>query len=394
VENAGQITRIGKYDIVGLLGRGGMGVVYKGIDRTLGREVAVKTLTGAISNDPDMLARFYDEGRKTGSFKHPNIVTVYELGDHNGVPYIAMELVEGNPLDRLIRADQPPPLVDCLRIIEELCSALAYAHRANVIHRDVKPANVFVQPDGRVKLLDFGIARLGEKKSKELSLTRAGHIIGTLDYMAPERLRDKPLDGRSDLYAAGVVLYQLVCGQLPFSGEDTVLMQRILNEPHPPLSSRCANCPPALDRIVDRVLAKSPDDRYATAEELAADLATIIADIRQEQAEKMLPEAKRLIEAEELLQARSVLLQMLKIRTTHNTEARDLLAGIQKQLTQRQREERVQQIRVQAENLLKSGELDKCLAILDEGLEIDACQPRTDQAASTRGQGEGEAQAR
>ncbi|MGA2652116.1 MAG: protein kinase [Terracidiphilus sp.] len=372
MENAGQITRIGKYDIVGLLGRGGMGVVYKGIDRTLGREVAVKTLTGAISNDPDMLARFYDEGRKTGSFKHPNIVTVYELGDHNGVPYIAMELVEGNPLDRLIRADQPPPLVDCLRIIEELCSALAYAHRANVIHRDVKPANVFVQPDGRVKLLDFGIARLGEKKSKELSLTRAGHIIGTLDYMAPERLRDKPLDGRSDLYAAGVVLYQLVCGQLPFSGEDTVLMQRILNEPHPPLSSRCANCPPALDRIVDRVLAKSPDDRYATAEELAADLATIIADIRQEQAEKMLPEAKRLIEAEELLQARSVLLQMLKIRTTHNTEARDLLAGIQKQLTQRQREERVQQIRVQAENLLKSGELDKCLAILDEGLEIDA----------------------
>lgn len=369
--NAGQITRIGKYDIVGLLGRGGMGVVYRGIDRTLGREVAIKTLTGAISNDPDMLARFYDEGRKTGSFKHPNIVTVYELGDHNGVPYIAMELVEGNPLDRLIRADQSVPLVECLRIIEELCSALAYAHRANVIHRDVKPANIFVQPDGRVKLLDFGIARLGEKKSKELSLTRAGHIIGTLDYMAPERLRDKPLDGRSDLYAAGVVLYQLVCGQLPFAGEDTVLMQRILNEPHPPLSSKCSNCPPALDRVIDRALAKSPDDRYSTAEELGSELATIIADLRQEQAEQLLPEAKRLIEAQDLLRARSILLQLLKIRTTHNTEARDLLAGIQRQLTQRQREERVQQIRLQAETLLKSGELEKSRMLLDEGLEID-----------------------
>jgi serine/threonine protein kinase len=369
--NAGQITRIGKYDIVGLLGRGGMGVVYKGIDRSLGREVAIKTLTGAISNDPEMLARFYDEGRKTGSFKHPNIVTVYELGDHNGVPYIAMELVDGNPLDRLIRPERPLPLVECLRIIEELCSALAYAHRNNVIHRDVKPPNIFVQPDGMVKLLDFGIARLGEKKSKELSLTRAGHIIGTLDYMAPERLRDKPLDGRSDLYAAGVVLYQLVSGQLPFSGEDVVLMQRILNEPHPPLSSKVANCPAALDRIVDRALAKAPDDRFASAEEFATELSTMIADIRQEQAERMLPEAKRLIEAQELLQARSVLLQMLKVRTSHNTEARDLLAGIQKQLTQRQRDERVQQIRAQAEGLLKSGELDKSSAILDEGLEID-----------------------
>jgi serine/threonine-protein kinase len=373
--NAGQITRIGKYDIVGLLGRGGMGVVYKGIDRSIGREVAIKTLTSGISNDPDMLARFYDEGRKTGSFKHPNIVTVYELGDHNGVPYIAMELVDGNPLDRLIRADRPLPIVECLRIIEELCSALAYAHRANVIHRDVKPANIFVQPDGMVKLLDFGIARLGEKTGKELSLTRVGHIIGTLDYMAPERLRDKPLDGRSDLYAAGVVLYQLVCGQLPFTGEDTVMMQRILNEPHPPLSSKRANCPPALDRVIDRALAKPPNDRYSTAEELASELSTIIADIRQEYAEKMLPEAKRLIEAQELLEARSVLLQMLKIRTTHNTEARALLAGIQRQLSQRQREERVQQIRVQAESLLKSGELDKSGAVLDEGLEIDPASP-------------------
>jgi len=127
-----------------------------------------------------MLSRFYDEGRKTASFKHPNIVTIFELGDDNGIPYIVMELVDGNPLDSLIASDQPIPMVDRLKIVEELCSALAYAHRSNVIHRDVKPANIYVQPDGHVKLLDFGIARLEARKSQDLSITRPGHIIGTL----------------------------------------------------------------------------------------------------------------------------------------------------------------------------------------------------------------------
>jgi serine/threonine-protein kinase len=369
--NPGAVTRIGKYEIVGELGRGGMGVVYRGIDRQLGRAVAIKTLTEGISNDADMLARFYDEGRKTGSFKHPNIVTVYELGEEQGVPYIAMELVDGDPLDKLIHVDEHPPMVECLRIIEELCSALAYAHRSNVIHRDVKPANIFVQPDGRVKLLDFGIARLGEKRSKDLSLTRAGHVIGTLAYMAPERLRDKPLDGRSDIFAAGVVLYQLVSGQLPFSGDEAVMMQRILNEQHAPLSTKRKGCPPGLDAIVDRTLAKSPEDRYTTADELAADLATMVSEIRQEEAQQLMPEAKRLMDAQDLTRAREVLLQLLKTQTKHNTEARELLAGIQKQLSQRQREEKVQQIRELAEGLLGNKELDRCLAVLDEGLEID-----------------------
>ena len=367
---SGEVTRIGRFEIVGLLGRGGMGVVYRGVDKDLNREVAIKTLTGNICNDPDMLARFYSEGRKTGSFKHPNIVTVYELGDDNGVPYIAMELVEGTPLDKLIRPDQPPPLIECLRIVEELCSALTYAHRRNVIHRDVKPANIFVQPDGRVKLLDFGIARLAENRSQELNLTRPGVVIGTLDYMAPERLEGKPLDGRSDIFAAGVVLYQLVCGALPFAGEDYVVMNRIMNEPHPPLSGRRKEFPPAYDAVIDRALAKAPGDRYGTAEELAAELATMIADIEHEQALQLLPEAKRLMEAQDLIRARALLLQLTKIRTPHTAEARELLAVIQQQLTQRQRDERVMQIRAQADTLITSGELDKGLVILEEGLQI------------------------
>ena len=368
---ASALTRIGKYDIVGVLGRGGMGVVYRAIDSHLGREVAIKTLTEGIKSDSDMLARFYDEGRKTGSFKHPNIVTVFELGDDKGIPYIVMELVDGDPLDKLIGSEEKLSLVERLKIIEAVCSALGYAHRHNVVHRDVKPANIYVQPDGRVKLLDFGIARLEEKKSQDLSLTRPGHIIGTVPYMAPERLRDKPLDRRSDIFAAGVVLYQLVSGELPFTGDEVALMQRILNEPHPALSTKCKVCPPSLDAIVDRALAKSPDDRYSTADEMAADLTTTIAEIQEEQAQELLPEAKRLIEANDLLRARAALQQLLKIQSKH-PEARELLAGIQRQLSLRLREERIQQVKQQAEGLLDEKEFDKSLAVLDEGLELDA----------------------
>jgi serine/threonine-protein kinase len=370
VKPAAELTRIGKYDVVGVLGHGGMGVVYRCIDRHLGRDVAIKTLTQGIKGDSGMLARFYEEGRKTGSFNHPNIVTVYELGDDNGMPYIVMELVDGDPLDKLIASENFLPLVDRLRIVADVCSALDYAHGQNVVHRDVKPANIFVQPDGRVKLLDFGIARLEERKDQDLSLTRPGHIIGTVPYMAPERLRDKPMDRRSDIFATGVVLYQLVCGELPFSGDDVVLMQRILNEPHPRLSSKYKGSPASLDAIVDRALAKAPEDRYSNASEMAADLSATIAEIQEEQAKELLPEAKRLMEAQDLLRARSALQQLLKFQSKH-TEAREMLSDIQRQLSQRQREERVQQLRQQAESLLRDKEFDQSLAILDEGLELD-----------------------
>ena len=344
---AGDIKRIGKYDVVEVLGRGGMGVVYRGVDKLLGREVAIKTLTEGVADDPEMLARFYEEGRKTARLKHPNIVTVYDLGEENKLPYIVMERVEGDPLDRIINSDESIPMLDRLRIIEEVCEALGYAHRNNVIHRDVKPANVFVQPDGRAKLLDFGIARL-ERRSQELTLTRAGHIIGTIPYMAPERLRDHSIDSRSDIFSAGVLLFQLISRQLPFTGEDFVLMQKIINEPHPQLSSLCSVCPAGLDAIVDRALAKSADDRYQTAEEMASDLSNVIAELKEEQVRDMLPEARRLVEAREWLKARTVLQQLLKIQS-RNTEARSLLSEIHLRMVQQQREVRIEQFRQQAD---------------------------------------------
>lgn len=368
-EKGREVTRIGKYDVIEVLGRGGMGVVYRAIDKHLGREVAIKTLTQGVSGDAEMLTRFYEEGRKTGRLKHPHIVTVYDLGEEDGIPYIVMERVEGDPLDKVIRSDHPLSMIDRLRITEEVCAALGYAHINNVIHRDVKPANIFVQPDGKAKLLDFGIARL-EKRSQELSLTRAGHIIGTIPYMAPERLKDKFIDGRSDIFSVGVVLHQLITGQLPFTGEDYVLMQKIMNEPHPPLSSLCPNCPHGLEAIVDRALAKSADDRYQTAEEMAADLTSLIEELRREQVVELLPEARRLVESQELTRARIVLQQVLKVNSKHS-EARELLSEIQRQLLQRQREERIQLAHQQAQEALDRKQFDQSLAILKEGLEIE-----------------------
>ena len=368
-DKTSDIKRIGKYDIIEVLGRGGMGVVYRAVDKQIGREVAVKTLTQGVAGDKEMLARFYEEGRKTGRLNHPHIVTVYDLGEDNGTPYIVMERVEGDPLDKIIARDMPLSMMHRLRILEETCSALGYAHSNNVIHRDVKPANIFVQPDGKAKLLDFGIARL-ERRSQDISLTRTGHIIGTVPYMAPERLRDKMIDGRSDIFSVGVVLHQLITGQLPFSGEDYVLMQKILNEPHPPLREFCANCPDGLQEIVDRSLAKSVDDRYQTAEEMAADLRSVIEELSQEQVVELLPEAQRLVEAQDYTRARIVLQQVLKVQSKH-TGARELLSEIQRRVVQRQRDERLRNARLQAEDALSRREFDQSLQVLKEGLEVD-----------------------
>ena len=363
------LRRIGKYDVIEVLGRGGMGVVYRAVDKQIGREVAIKTLTQGVAGDREMLARFYEEGRKTGRLNHPHIVTVYDLGEDNGIPYIVMERVEGDPLDKIIVRDVPLSMMDRLRIIEETCSALGYAHSNNVIHRDVKPANIFVQPDGKAKLLDFGIARL-ERRSQDISLTRTGHIIGTVPYMAPERLRDKMIDGRSDIFSIGVVLHQLITGQLPFSGEDYVLMQKILHEPHPPLREFCGNCPEGLQDIVDRALAKSADDRYQTAEEMAADLRSVIEVLGKEQLVELLPEARRLVDAEDYTRARIVLQQVLKVQNKH-TGARELLSEIQRRIVQKQRDERLRNARMHAEDALSRRDFEQSLQILKEGLEVD-----------------------
>jgi eukaryotic-like serine/threonine-protein kinase len=358
--------RIGKYEVIDVLGRGGMGLVYRAFDRQLNREVAIKTVTEGFTRDPEMLQRFYREAAKTGALKHPNIIIVYDLGEQDGFPYIVMEYLSGDPLDRIIQSGKPQPLAFKLHILEQVCYALGYAHRNDVIHRDVKPANVIVQTDGVVKLLDFGIAR---QEKTDGHLTRTGHVIGTLQYMAPERLKNAPFDGRSDIFSVGVMLFQLLTGQLPFTG-DYSIVQKILSEKQPPLSQFLEKYPPALDAIIDRSMAKDPDERYATADEMAAEIAALAQDLKKEQVAEWMLRAERLVREEQYTTARDVLLQLLKIDSQH-TVARQLIAQVQHNLTLRQRAEQIRQLRTLADQAITEKHYEEAIDYLQQACALD-----------------------
>jgi tetratricopeptide (TPR) repeat protein len=363
---APNIKRIGKYDVIDLLGRGGMGLVYRAFDRQLNREVAIKTVTEGFTGDQEMLQRFYREAAKTGALKHPNIVIVYDLGEQDGFPYIVMEYLSGDPLDKLIRSGQSQPLAFKLKIIEQVCYALGYAHRNDVIHRDVKPANVIVQPDGIVKLLDFGIAR---QEKSDGHLTRTGHVIGTIQYMAPERLKNEAFDGRSDIFSVGVLMFELLTGRLPFTGDYSVV-QQILSGKHPPLGQFFQEYPPALDGILDRALAKNPNDRYSTADEMAAEVSSLAHELKTEQVAEWIERAERLVQEEQYSTAREVLLQLLKVESQH-TRARQLIAQVQQNLMLRQRAEQIRQLRQQAQEAASDKRYEEAIADLQEACSID-----------------------
>jgi len=360
------VKRIGKYDVIDLLGRGGMGLVYRAFDRQLNREVAIKTVTEGFTGDQEMLQRFYREAAKTGALKHPNIVIVYDLGEQDGFPYIVMEYLSGDPLDRIIQSGHAQPLAFKLKIIEQVCYALGYAHRNDVIHRDVKPANVIVQPDGIVKLLDFGIAR---QEKTDGHLTRTGHVIGTLQYMAPERLKNEAFDGRSDIFSVGVMMFQLLTGELPFTG-DYSIVQKILAEKHPPLRQFLHEYPSALDGILERSLAKNPKDRYSTADEMAAEVSSLAYELKREQVAEWIERAEHLVKDEQYGSAREVLLQLLKVDSQH-TRARQLIAQVQENLSIRQRAEKIRQLREQAAEAASDKRYDEAIGDLQEACSLD-----------------------
>ena len=360
--------KIGKYEITGILGRGGMGVVYRAEDKRIGRQVAIKTLTENFSGQPEMLERFYREAQ-AGILQHPNIVIVYDLGDEDGVPFIVMEFVSGEPLDKLIAAGRPTTIIEKLGIIEQVCLALGYAHHRGVIHRDIKPANVMVQLDGVAKIVDFGIARV-QGSSSEGGLTRTGNVIGTIHYIAPERLKGRPFDGRSDIFATGVMLYLLLTGELPFTGEDMTVLQKLVNEPHPPLSTYLTNYPPALDSIIDRALAKDPEQRYSTAEEFAADLHALAEQLKKGQVTELFSDAERLAAEQQFGRAREVLLQLVRIDPQH-TGARQLYNVVQQNLARLQRAEQVRQLVAEAEEAVASSRFAEAIGSLDHAVQLE-----------------------
>jgi serine/threonine protein kinase len=265
------LTKAGRYQIVSELGRGSMGVVYRGFDPVIGRTVAIKTmliegLTG--TEFQEYKARFQREAQAAGILAHPNIVTVYDFGEDEGVLYLAMEFLEGKSLQDLVEKQNILPVETIIPMFEQVCSALDHAHLHSIVHRDIKPANIMILDSGLVKVTDFGIAKI-----MSMGMTQAGQILGTPNYMSPEQVKGRAVDGRSDIFSLGVILYELVTGEKPFGGQNiTTVIYKIINENPIPPRELDSTIHPGLSFVISKALTKVPEERFQTCRELSESL--------------------------------------------------------------------------------------------------------------------------
>ena len=260
-------VKLGKYEIRRELGRGAMGVVYEAFDPSIERVVALKTIRRDQLESPeaqDMIGRFQREAKAAGRLNHPNIVSIYDFGEDGGTSYIAMEFVSGRELKSYFAGNERFPIPEVVRIMDQLLDALDYSHSFGVVHRDIKPANIIILADGRIKVADFGIARIETSQ-----YTQAGTVLGTPAYMSPEQFMGQTVDRRSDIYSAGVVLYEFLTGERPFSGTATTIMHKVLMEQPLPPSTLNVQVPKPFDAVVTKAMAKRPEDRFQTAHEFA-----------------------------------------------------------------------------------------------------------------------------
>lgn len=266
---AGLPPSIGRYRVLERIGRGAMGVVYAALDEQLGRKVAVKLMLADFDQQPDMRERFYREARITGQLAHRNIVTVFDLGEERGRPFIVMELLDGLPLAEHLQAGGSSSVDDRIDLMTQVCNGLQNAHRCGVIHRDLKPSNLFVQRDGGPKILDFGVARLTAS-----NLTASGFLVGTPEYMSPEQPLGRPVDARSDVFSAAGVFYFMLTGRPPFGSLDLLkMLDAILHAAPRPLTRDEA--PEALARVLMKGLAKKPIERYQQCAAMLEDLTRV-----------------------------------------------------------------------------------------------------------------------
>src|SRR5580700_7797706 len=272
-------TKLGPYEIQSLIGAGGMGEVYRAHDSRLDRPVAIKVLPASFSADRDRLQRFAQEARAAAALNHPNILSIFDIGDQQGAPYVVSELLEGETLRARLKSGS----LSSRKAIDyalQVARGLAAAHEKGIVHRDLKPENLFLTSDGRVKILDFGLAKLtrpegdvGEDAPTVQVNTEPGQIMGTVGYMSPEQVRGKPADHRSDIFAFGSILYEMISGQHAFRGESAAdTMSAILKEEPAELSETVRNVPPALERMVLHCLEKNPAQRFQSAGDLAFNL--------------------------------------------------------------------------------------------------------------------------
>jgi serine/threonine-protein kinase len=275
------LKEIDRYQVLGELGHGAMGVVYKGRDPIIDRLVAIKTIRfDRLYEEKEIQGlkdRFFKEAQAAGKLAHPNIVTIFDVGEYRGLSYMAMEYVEGEVLTRFGSKGQLLQVEEVLEIIANAAEALDFAHQRKIVHRDIKPANIMRTSEGQIKVMDFGIAKLPSS-----TLTQDGSVLGTPAYMSPEQIQGKDLDGRSDLFSLGSILYELLTGVKPFQGETlTALTYQITHENPPPASQLNPLVPSAVDEALRKVLAKNPNDRFSRGKEFAQALRSVLQDRRK-----------------------------------------------------------------------------------------------------------------
>jgi hypothetical protein len=367
------IQKIGKYAVIDVIGSGGMGIVYRAHDAALNRTVAIKMLKRADAGPGKVqqLEQFFNrELRATASLQHRNIVTVYESGEQDGNPYLVMECLDGEPVSRVINERRPMPIVDKLELFVQVCDGLQHAHdrKPQVIHRDIKPANVILLKDGTAKIVDFGIARV---VGIETSTLQAGQLLGSLSYLSPEQINSLPIDSRTDIFSAGVMLYELLTYALPFKGnEPAAVFVKILREDPPPLSTYLGEVLPELQACVSRALAKKTHDRYQTAEELGFDLLQIQKKIKQGMAADFMQRAEASMQRGDLERVKLHLQEILRL-DRHHDQANRMLAEVRKAIQEQQRSAQIVQMRSQAQVALAGQQYEEALACADQALQLD-----------------------
>ena len=365
-----QLSKIGKYEILSILGRGGMGVVYKATDPRLDRLVAIKMMTVGYAEDPELLKRFYREAQSTASLQHPNIVTVYDTGDQDGSPYLVMEFLEGESLDSILTSRRLLSAAEKVHYVIEACRGLSYAHGRGIVHRDIKPGNIMVLKDGSAKLVDFGIAHVASN-----TLTRTGQIMGSVNYMSPEQIHGRSVDARTDIFSLGVVLYQLFTNSLPFEGDSSAsTLLKIIHEPPPPMTEFLVGHPKELESIILRALAKNRDERYQTADELALDLLQVYEQLKQDLVNRHLREAEEAWEKRNWKQARAWLQQLLKLDQKH-TKAIRLMRELQQTIEKEEAGALARQLQANAEESFARGDFDAALQYLDQAAANETMAP-------------------
>ena len=370
------VQKIGKYDILGVLGQGGMGVVYKARDPLIGRLVALKTVTPDLVSNPEILTRFYREAQSAGTLQHPNIVTVFDLGEFEGHPYIAMEFVEGESLQSIIARRAQIPLAAKLKLAEQVCLGLDHAHKNGIVHRDVKPGNILVKNDGTVKVVDFGIVHL-----ETTTLTKTGMFMGTIQYASPEQLNEGHVDGRSDLWSVVCVIYELISFKKPFDGSNFgAIVGKILTSEPEPLSRCCPGVPAEMDNLIAKGLKKNVGERYQSLDELLADLEPIGQSLQRSLIGDLLVEARQMKEKGDLNGAQEKVRAILILDRTQG-EAKHLNSEITAELHRLSSLPKVRELVSAGEQAFNRGQYADAIRALAEALELN---PNDTQARSLK----------